>query len=93
MVTDALLCSRHTAGVVTAAAGGSDTGSGSRDLAKRTVADLREECRRRGLWNYTKLKKDDLIRLLRGDELQIDILDPRHKGRCACTHRHTAEYG
>lgn len=52
--------------VTTAAANGSGTGSGAKDLTKMTVADLRDECRRRGLRNYSKLKKDELIRLLRG---------------------------
>lgn len=57
--------------VTTAAANGSGTGSGAKDLTKMTVADLRDECRRRGLRNYFKLNKDELIRLLRGALLKF----------------------
>eukprot|EP00752_Nemacystus_decipiens_P010454 g9313.t1 len=53
-------------GAVTPAASGSGTDSSRKDLTKRTVAELREECRQRGLRNYSRLKKDELIRLLRG---------------------------
>lgn len=31
-----------------------------------TVSELRAECQRKGLQNYSKLKKDELIRFLQG---------------------------
>lgn len=62
----AVFCFRGRTGIVTATSGSEGTGSGSNALSKRTVAELREECRRQGLRNYSKLKKAELIRLLTG---------------------------
>ena len=62
----AVFCFRGRTGIVTATSGSEGTGSGSNTLSKRTVAELREECRRQGLRNYSKLKKAELIRLLTG---------------------------
>lgn len=41
-----------------------------------TVAELRTECKRRGLRNYSRLKKNELVRLLEGRShvLLIDAL-------------------
>lgn len=43
-------------------------GSDARSSGRKSpsVAELREECRQRGLTNYGKLKKDDLVLLLKG---------------------------
>ncbi|CAM9716829.1 unnamed protein product [Ectocarpus fasciculatus] len=69
----ALLRALQTAGVVMTSSatgrggGGSSTNTQSKGPAELTVAELREECRRRGLQNVSKLKRDDLIRLLKGE--------------------------
>ncbi|CBJ31363.1 expressed unknown protein [Ectocarpus siliculosus] len=46
----------------------SSTNTQSKGPADLTVAELREECRRRGLQNVSKLKKDELIRLLKDNK-------------------------
>lgn len=51
----------------TGGGGGSSTNTQSKGPAELTVAELREECRRQGLQNISKLKKDELIRLLKGE--------------------------
>ncbi|CAM9703737.1 unnamed protein product [Ectocarpus sp. 8 AP-2014] len=51
----------------TGGGGGSSTNTQSKGPDDLTVAELREECRRRGLQNVSKLKKDELIRLLKGE--------------------------
>lgn len=42
--------------------------STSRQRKGPTVPELRDECRRRGLRNYGKLRKAELINLLKGME-------------------------
>lgn len=39
-----------------------------------TMAELRAECRRKGLKNYSKLKKDELIRFVTGACLLLFVL-------------------
>lgn len=57
--------------VVSGNSAGDSSGRNGKDVAKLTVAELREECRRRGLRNVSKLKKDELISLLRGEQTQM----------------------
>lgn len=59
-------------------------GSNNKDLAKLTVAELREECRRHGLRNVSKLKKDELISLLRGKLARMTYARPRCQAATWC---------
>lgn len=63
------LCLRiRLLGVRTVATGnkGAAHGTTLNPSTESTVAELREECKRRGLKNYSKLNKQELIRFLKG---------------------------
>ncbi|CAM9650349.1 unnamed protein product [Hapterophycus canaliculatus] len=62
----ALLLQALNTGRVVSGNGGGGGSSRNFDLAKMTVAELKEQCRRRGLRNFSRLRKDELIGLLRG---------------------------